>query len=162
MSSLSSTTNARTGIVSRIPRWARIVIVILALALVAFAAMMIRMNYVPTDLNTATTQFTEGGSYQVSYDPGQAVIPINQIQMWTIRVMTPDGQPVEDAEITVDGGMPQHGHGLPTAPQVTEYLGDGQYRVEGMKFNMPGWWVIKFDITRNGAKETVTFNLTLD
>ena len=31
--------------------------------------------------------------------------------------------------IGVDGDMPQHGHGLPTRPQVTDYLGD----------DVPGW-----------------------
>ena len=40
--------------------------------------------------------------------------------------------------------MPEHGHGFPTVPEVTEYLGDGKYLVEGLKFSMPGWWVGQF------------------
>ena len=51
-----------------------------------------------------------------------------------------------DAAITVDGDMPQHGHGLPTRPQVTKHLGNGDYLVEGMKFQMGGWWVVDFTI----------------
>jgi hypothetical protein len=76
-------------------------------------------------------------------------------------VETPDGEPVENAEIKVDGGMPEHGHGLPTKPQMTEYLGEGDYRVEGMKFQMTGWWEVKFDITAEGQTDKVTFNLML-
>ena len=44
------------------------------------------------------------------------------------------------AAITVDGGMPQHGHGFPTRPRVTRDLDDGTYLLEGMKFSMTGWW----------------------
>jgi hypothetical protein len=98
------------------------------------------------------------GSYQSQLDP----IAINQIHSWTFRAETAAGEALEGAQIVVDGGMPQHGHGLPTAPRVTEYLGDGVYRVDGMKFNMPGWWVITFDITANGHSDRVTFNLVLE
>jgi hypothetical protein len=163
MSSMSSTPIARTaGTIRRFPLWARIVGVIVILALVAFAVITLRMNYVPDNLDLSTTRMSEQGIYQVSYVPELEPVPINQIQTWTIRVTEPDGQPVEDADMTVDGGMPQHGHGLPTVPQVTEYLGDGLYQIEGMKFNMPGWWVLTFEIVRNGTTDAVTFNLMLD
>jgi hypothetical protein len=58
--------------------------------------------------------------------------------------------------------MPQHGHGLPTLPQVTENLGEGDYRVEGLKFHMPGWWIVEFDISADGMNDHVTFNLQLN
>jgi len=59
---------------------------------------------------------------------------------WILRLETLDGQPVRNAEITVAGGMPKHNHGLPTAPQVTRELGNGDYLVEGIKFQMAGWY----------------------
>jgi hypothetical protein len=77
-------------------------------------------------------------------------------------VETADGQPVENAEIVVDGGMPQHDHGLPTAPQVTQELGNGDYLVEGFKFHMDGWWEIKFVVNSAGQSDGVTFNLLLE
>jgi len=77
------------------------------------------------------------------------------------HVATPDGQPVTDAVITVDGDMPQHGHGLPTRPQVTKHLGNGDYLVEGLKFQMGGWWVVDFTIDANGKHDTVRFNMIL-
>ena len=163
MSSMSSTTVSHTpGKTRRFPLWLGIVGVIVILGIVAFAVMTLRMNYVPDNLDTSTTLMSENGHYQVSYTPKLSPVPVNQIQTWTVRVTDPNGQPVEDARITVDGGMPQHGHGLPTVPQVTKYLGDGQYQVEGMKFHMPGWWVVKFKIVRNDLTDNVTFNLMLN
>ena len=78
-----------------------------------------------------------------------------------IRVEQAAGKLVDDAEISVDGGMPQHGHGLPTRPRVTKSLGGGRYQVEGLKFNMGGWWELKFTITAGATSDSVTFNLDL-
>ena len=115
----------------------------------------------PSELDYATERTTDNGVFKVSYS-SEDTITINQMHTWTLHVETADGQPVENATITVDGGMPQHGHGLPTAPQVTEYLGDGDYLVEGMKFQMGGWWEVKFNITAGDLTDTITFNLTLE
>jgi hypothetical protein len=131
------------------------------LVLIAAGAMIYYMSYVPDDLDYSTTRPTEQGLYEVSYVAEIHPIPINQIQQWTIHVEDDAGQPVEDAQITVEGDMPQHGHGLPTQPQVTRYLGDGNYLVEGLKFNMPGWWVVDFQIQANGQQDQVRFNLLL-
>ena len=91
---------------------------ILLVIAVLFGALLAWMNYVPSDLDLSTTRHSNQGVYQVSYTPRRGPIVINQIHAWTIHVATPDGQPVTDAVITVDGDMPQHGHGLPTRPQV--------------------------------------------
>ena len=69
--------------------------------------------------------------------------------------------PVDRASITVSGGMPQHGHGLPTTPRVTRSLGNGNHLVEGMKFNMGGWWVVKFRVEADSGRDSVVFNLKL-
>jgi len=57
--------------------------------------------------------------------------------------------------------MPQHGHGLPSQPQVTKNLGQGNYLVEGFMFGGAGWWVVNFHITANGQNDKVTFNLVV-
>jgi len=103
-----------------------------------FGFMLYHMNYVPFDLDLSTTRLSNGGVYRVSYTPRRGPIVINQIHAWTIHVATLDNRPITDAAITVDGDMPQHGHGLPTRPQVTKHLGNGDYLVEGMKFQMGG------------------------
>jgi hypothetical protein len=128
----------------------------------AMNRMMARMNSeVPSDLDYSTTRVSDNHLFRVSYVSSQDNVPINQMHQWTLHVETEDGQPVEDATITVDGDMPQHGHGLPTSPQVTRYLGNGDYLVEGMKFQMGGWWVMDFTVTSNGQTDAVHFNMML-
>jgi hypothetical protein len=134
---------------------------IVLLLLVVTAAMFTYMSYVPSDLDYSTTRLTEQGVYEVTYVSEVNPVPVNQMLSWTLHVETADGQPVETATITVDGDMPQHGHGLPTRPQVTRYLGNGDYLVEGLKFHMPGWWVMDFVITSNGQSDPVRFNMML-
>lgn len=137
------------------------VVGLLVFALAAFVAIRM-MQPPPADLDTSRTRTTAQGIYQATIEPGLEPIPLNRLHSWTLTVRTPDGQPVEVAEITVDGGMPQHGHGLPTQPAVTRYLGEGRYLVEGMKFQMPGWWVVDFTITAGEKADSVRFNLVLD
>jgi hypothetical protein len=105
---------------------------------------------------------SDNGMYNVSYTSDLDPAAINQIHAWVLHIETADGQPVEQAEVRVQGAMPDHGHGLPTAPKMTEELGGGDYRVEGIKYSMPGWWTMTFEITAAGQSDSVTFNLVLD
>ena len=109
----------------------------------------------------STTRLSDGSLFTATIVPDSETIPVNKIHTWTLHVETPDGAIVENAEITVDGDMPEHGHGLPTRPGVTRYLGNGDYLVEGLKFQMTGWWVMDFDITVDGETDRVRFNLEL-
>jgi hypothetical protein len=83
--------------------------------------------------------------------------------MQTVRVAITDaaGTPVDGATIQIDGGMPQHGHGLPTRPRVTRALGNGLYEIEGVRFNMGGWWEFTLAINAPSGSDIVTFNLAL-
>jgi hypothetical protein len=89
--------------------------------------------------------------------------PLRPRQMHTVRVAITDaeGAPVEDATIQIDGGMPEHGHGLPTRPRVTRALGHGLYEIEGVRFNMGGWWEFKLAINAASGSDVITFNLAL-
>ena len=128
---------------------------------ILMGVMMARMGDVPSDLDYSTTRSSDKGLFNVSYSASTGAVPVNQIHEWTLHVETMDGQVIEDATIAVDGDMPQHGHGLPTRPQVTEYLGNGDYLVEGMKFQMGGWWLMDFTISANGQTDAVHFNMLL-
>lgn len=119
------------------------------------------MADIPDDLDTSTTRLTDEGAFQVSVSSNQEPVELNEIHSWTVHVETPDGQPIEGAEITVDGGMPQHNHGFPTAPKITEELGGGDYLLDGVKFSMSGWWELKLVITASGQTDEVTFNIVL-
>jgi hypothetical protein len=115
----------------------------------------------PDNLDTNLTQMTDAGHFQATLRSELDPVEINVLHNWVLHVETMDGEPVENAAILISGGMPQHGHGFPTNPAVTEYLGDGDYLVEGMRFQMPGWWQMTFAIALEDAVETVQFNVVL-
>ena len=89
--------------------------------------------------------------------------PLRPRRLQTVRVAITDaaGVPVNGATIQIDGGMPEHGHGLPTRPRVTRALGNGLYEIEGLRFNMGGWWEFKLAINAPSGSDVVTFNLAL-
>lgn len=107
-------------------------------------------------------QASENGLFTVSAVSRLDPVVINETHAWTLRVESADGSPVTDAEIAVDGGMPEHNHGFPTAPRVTENLGDGDYLLEGMRFNMGGVWVLTLQISSDGQTDSVTFEFELN
>ena len=115
----------------------------------------------PADLDYSRTRVSEAGHYRATIHPQGDTIPTGKLQRWTLHLETATGTPIDSAKVTVDGGMPQHGHGLPTQPQVTRVLGNGDHLVEGMKFNMGGWWVVKFRVDAAAGSDSVVFNLKL-
>lgn len=100
------------------------------------------------------------GGYRLSWRT-DGPVPVGRLHAWTLHVSRSDGTPVTDATIAVDGDMPEHRHGLPTRPRITRHLGGGDYLLEGVKFQMGGWWVMDFDVTSGGRTERVRFNLQL-
>jgi hypothetical protein len=116
----------------------------------------------PADLDVSPRRHTANHHYVVDIHPVGGPADLNKIHPWEVHVTSPAGEPVDGLKIAVDGGMPQHGHGLPTRPRVTRQLGEGRYLVEGMKFSMTGWWEIKLKIDGAAASDTVTFNTIVD
>jgi hypothetical protein len=87
-------------------------------------------------------------------------LTINQMHSWIIRITDTDSKPVEGATIEVSGGMAEHDHGLATAPRVTDYLGDGSYLLQGMRFHMPGQWQLQLTILVDNS--TYSANMTVE
>lgn len=116
----------------------------------------------PKDLDVALDKQTSAGVYHVALVPPAQAPAINQMHSWKVKVATPDGKPVQGAKFAVDGGMPQHGHGLPTQPRVTRELTDGTYQLDGMKFSMTGWWEVKLAIDGPQGADKVTFNTVVE
>lgn len=137
-----------------------IAITLVAVVLAGLAAMHFLIRP-PADLDLSRSKPSIKGLYSVAIAPEIEPMQQGPLQALVLTLATLDGKPVEGAHITVGGGMPQHGHGLPTAPEVTAYLGDGRYRVDGVRFNMRGWWELKFAISAPPGDDSVTFNLVL-
>jgi len=104
---------------------------------------------------------SERGLFVGSWSSDPEIPPINQLHVWVLHIETTDGDAVAGALVTVDGDMPAHGHGMPTQPEVTADLGGGDYRVEGMEFQMGGYWVIDVTVTANDETDTIHFGLEL-
>ena len=115
----------------------------------------------PEDLDYSRTRRSESGLYRGTILPQGDSIPTGRLQKWTLHLETANGAPVDSVTVSVDGGMPQHGHGLPTRPRVTRALGNGDHLVEGMKFNMGGWWVVKFRVNATPGSDSLVFNVKL-
>ena len=126
----------------------------------AFGAYLLMTRPNP-DADTSPRRLSKAGRYEVSYQPSVTPVPRRSAHSWTLTVRTPDGRPVDGARLAIDGGMPDHGHGLPTQPFVREALGGGRYLVDGMKFNMGGYWVVDVTIAAAAGSDTVRFELNL-
>ncbi len=107
------------------------------------------------------TRTSPGGRFVVTLEP-PARIPLQEIHAWRVKVATPDGQPVEKALVYVNGGMPSHGHGLPTRPRVTGEPRPGTYVVEGMKFSMPGPWEILVAVQKLPDSDVTAFDVVVE
>ena len=109
----------------------------------------------------AMTRWSTKRLFEVSYISSPTPVPLLQVHSWTVTIADAAGHAVNDARITVLGGMPAHAHGLPTTPQV-QSLGGGRYLIEGLKFHMPGAWVVALRIKAGALIDSVTFDLQLD
>lgn len=103
---------------------------------------------------------SERGVFELSVESSIDPIEINTMHSWTLTLRRA-GAPVEGAKLVVTGGMPEHNHGMPTAPRITAELGGGRYRLEGMRFHMNGYWEVTVDIEAGSTRDTVVIKLDL-
>jgi len=130
---------------------------LLAVAMTASAA----INAQAMVLTTAT----EPPGLQISIHSQQTPIPLNQMHSWIIDIKPDDTtasiEALQHAVIRITGGMPAHNHGLATSPQITEYLGNGRYLLEGVRFHMAGEWTLQLEIELDQNTYTALLDLTL-
>jgi hypothetical protein len=100
-----------------------------------------KMISAPANLDLSSDKLTDNRAFKVSYRSSLDPVPINRIHTWELAIETPGGDPVTGADISE--------------------LGKGRYLVEGLKFSMPGWWVLKFTVKTSEREDSVTFNLLL-
>lgn len=141
---------------------AAVVLGVVALGACAHLAMMLHrgVERPPAEEFGFGPRGSAGGVYRATLQP-TGELGTRRMHSAKLVLRTADDAPVPNAAIQVDGGMPQHGHGLPTAPRVTRDLGNGEYQVDGLRFNMPGWWELKFRIATPAGTDSLTFNLAL-
>ncbi|MDB5742417.1 MAG: hypothetical protein JWR68_732 [Polaromonas sp.] len=129
-----------------------------AAALAGLATLLTSRITQPTDRDLSLDKPSASSVYRVELMPPAQAPAINQLHSWKVKLTTPQGMPVHGAKFLLDGGMPQHGHGLPTQPRVTREVEDGTYALDGMKFSMTGWWEVKLNIQDPQGPDQVIFN----
>ena len=98
--------------------------------------------------------------FTVSVESELDPIVINQIHSWTLQLQDAQGQAVTGADLSLVGGMPEHNHGLATAP-VIESAGEGSYLLQGLRFHMMGSWELELTINNAGISDIVLITLEL-
>lgn len=88
---------------------------------------------------------SEGGLYIVRYSPDVDPVPNAILFGLDVLVETAEGEASDVTALEFDATMPAHAHGMQTRPEV-ESLGNGRFRVEGLKFHMRGRWEMRFNI----------------
>ncbi len=71
---------------------------------------------------------------------------------------------IANANILIEGGMPEHHHGLPTSPKIQWDSDTKTYIINGLKFSMPGAWELIFliDKTKNLPQDTATISFKIN
>lgn len=103
---------------------------------------------------------SEHGLYTVTLQPAEA-LRARRLQKISLLVHDAAGQAISGAALSVDGGMPQHGHGLPTQPRAVPASASGAYAIDGLRFNMGGWWVLALTIDGPRGADRVIFHLQI-
>ena len=75
---------------------------------------------------------------EATIDPASPVVGENTMY---IELFDAEDQPLEGATIVVDPQMPEHGHGSPDVPVITD-MGDGDYEAFPVTLFMPGMWEV--------------------
>ncbi|MFT4888691.1 MAG: hypothetical protein ACJAY7_001849 [Pseudohongiellaceae bacterium] len=117
---------------------------------------------------TTMAQFSEEPVLNVQTSKGITVsihseiapLEINRIHSWQLRLTDGQGNSISNAQIELIGGMPEHDHGMPTQPQITAETETGSYLLEGMRFHMPGKWLLDIKLTYTVGTEDLIVETT--
>ncbi len=104
---------------------------------------------------------TEDGKYAVTLSPEGSEIPIGPLHSWVLELRTADDETFVPRQLGIYGGMPEHGHGLPSEPQPTEQLAAGEYRIDGVRFNMAGRWQMTVGVVGPAGADKITFDFNV-
>ncbi len=102
---------------------------------------------------------SESGVYRVEVRPEDPSSPRDELHAWLVRIETLDGRSIRPGRLAFSAGMPQHGHGLPTAPHVTDALPDDWFRVSGIRFHMPGEWTLRVEFVGPSGPDVAIFQV---
>ena len=109
-----------------------------------------------------STVLSASGKNTVKLEPIERPIPVGSLHQWRLIIIDrKTGDPAQISQIAFDGGMPAHGHGLPTIPQAATYEAESGWLIEGVKFNMSGLWELKVRFQTPDLWDTATIKVAV-
>lgn len=102
---------------------------------------------------------SESGFYQISLRPEEGPARVGGPHGWVVSVETTDGVPFRPSRLAFDGGMPQHGHGFQTRPHVSRTRSVGEFLVDGVRFHMPGDWMLRVEVVGPSGPDVAVFQI---
>lgn len=106
------------------------------------------------------SQISVNNLYQAHMDC-ETMPETGPFQNCTVSFTDIKGNAIHPETPLIDGGMPLHGHGLPTSPVLTALEKTGTYRIDGLKYNMPGAWLLGFKIKTPAGEDKVIFDFVV-
>jgi len=104
-----------------------------------------------------------GEIYQVAIVEADPPAPaMSRDNVWTVKVTTAAGEPVDDATLTVKCSMPGHGHGCAVEDPAITNLGDGTYEIDPLIFTMIRNWNVLFTVKgADGQTDFARFSICI-
>lgn len=82
---------------------------------------------------------TGPAGYVIAIKDSNPAPPAKGDNLWTVEIRDAAGLPMTGLSVNSASFMPDHGHGTPIIPTVTE-LGEGVYTLDPINLFMPGYW----------------------
>lgn len=107
-------------------------------------------------VETSSTDLSIHGSLKCLAPP-----TIGHFEPCQLALSEKTGSPINVGLVVIKGGMPTHGHGLPTSPQAHFDDMTGHYIIKGLKFSMPGPWVLDAQFKHRKTVHSLRFEFQL-
>lgn len=109
-----------------------------------------------------TRVLSASGQYSIKLVPEEKPIHIGKLHRWVVTITErQSNQKVRPDTLEVSGGMPAHGHGLPSNPVVTEYNPETGWYIDGVKFNMAGLWEMTVRFKTENKWDSATIKISV-
>ena len=102
---------------------------------------------------------SHSGLYRILIRPEAGGARLGPLHSWIVEIESSAGVPVRPTHLVFDGGMPLHGHGFETSPRLTDSLGPGVFRIDGIRFQMAGSWKIRVDVAGPEGADFAIFDV---
>lgn len=90
------------------------------------------------------------GALTVTFMDADPAPPSKGDNVWMLKIEDAAGAAVNDATLSTEAFMPDHGHSSTAVPAIT-FKGEGAYEIDGLDLFMPGVWEITIDVAPPGG-----------